>query len=73
MNLKYHFSEHDTEFILEELTNDTKHVQQELNEILLAREGISTTKFQIFICKSWYISLKNNKIPHVLTRSQVTG
>jgi hypothetical protein len=50
-------------FILEELIDDTKHVQQELNGLLLAKEGISTTKLQFFICKTWYVSLKNNKIP----------
>jgi hypothetical protein len=50
MNLKYHF-EKDTEFILEELTNDTKHVQQELDGLLLAKEGISTTKCQFSYVK----------------------
>jgi hypothetical protein len=34
-----------------------------LNGLLLAKEGISTTKLQFFICKTWYVSLKNNKIP----------
>ncbi len=37
MNLKYHF-EKDTGFILEELTSETKHVQQELDGLLLAKE-----------------------------------
>jgi hypothetical protein len=40
MNLKYHF-ENDTKSIPKELTSDTKHVQKELNGLLLAKEGIS--------------------------------
>jgi hypothetical protein len=60
MNLKYHF-ENDTKFIPKELTSDTKHVQQELDRLLLANEGISTIKHQIFLCKTCYVSLKNNK------------
>jgi len=62
MNLKYHF-ETNIESIPEELTSDTKHVQQKLNGFLLAKEGISITKCQIFVCKICYVSLKNNKIP----------
>ncbi len=40
MNLKYHF-EYDIEFILKELTNDTRHVQQKLDGLLLTKEDIS--------------------------------
>jgi hypothetical protein len=57
MNLKYHF-ETNIKSILEELANDTKHVQQNLNGLLLAKEGISVTKCQIFVCKICYFLKK---------------
>jgi hypothetical protein len=50
MNLKYHFQT-DIESIPKELTIDTKHVQQNLNGFLLAKEGISITKCQILYVK----------------------
>jgi hypothetical protein len=34
LNLKYHFK-NDTKFIPKELTSDTKHVQQELDGLLV--------------------------------------
>jgi hypothetical protein len=54
MNLKYHF-EIDIESIPEELTNDTKHVQQILSGLLLGKEGISIIKCQIFIYIICYV------------------
>jgi hypothetical protein len=43
MNLQYHF-EIDIESTPWKLTSDTKHVQQNLNGILLGKEGISIIK-----------------------------
>jgi len=57
MNLIYHFK-NDIEFILEELTSDTKRVQQELDGLLLAKEVISIIEHQIFLCKTCYFFKK---------------
>jgi hypothetical protein len=39
-----------------------KHVQQELDGLLLAKRNISTIKHQFSICITCYVSLKYNKI-----------
>ncbi len=57
MNLKYHFK-NDAKFILKELTSDTKHVQQELDGLLLAKDSISITEHQFFVCKTCYVFKK---------------
>jgi hypothetical protein len=62
MNFKYHV-ENDTKFIPKKWTIDTKHVQQELDKLLLTKEGIWTIKRQFFLCKTFYVFSKNNKIP----------
>jgi len=67
MNLKYHF-ETNIEFIPKELTSDTKHVQQNLNGFLLAKEGISITKCQIFVCKICYVLKKYIYIPKLASQ-----
>ncbi len=52
MNPKCHL-ENEIEFTPYELTSDTKHVHQELEELLLSKEGIS--KIQFLICKLYYV------------------
>jgi hypothetical protein len=59
-NPKHHW-QNKIEIILEELLNDTKYMYLELQGLLLAKEGISSTK--ISICKSCHNCLFNNKMP----------
>jgi hypothetical protein len=62
MNPIFHFK-YDIELNPEELLNDTKHVHPKLEGLLLSNQGISTTKHQFSTCKTYYVSLKNNKMP----------
>jgi hypothetical protein len=48
-------------FIPYKLTSDIKHVHQELERLLLSKEGISKMKNQFSIL--CYVCLKNNKMP----------
>jgi hypothetical protein len=58
LNLKCHF-QNDIDLIPKELTKDTT---PNLDKLLLMKNDISSTKCEFFICKTYYISLKNNKI-----------
>jgi hypothetical protein len=60
MNPKHHF-ENEIKFIPYKLTGDIKHVHQELEGLLLSKEGISKIENQFFIL--CYVCLKNNKMP----------
>jgi hypothetical protein len=38
-------------------------MRPKLERLLLSNQGISTTKHQFSTCKTYYVSLKSNKIP----------
>jgi hypothetical protein len=61
MNSIFHFK-HNIEFNPKELLNDTKHMHPKLEGLLLSNQSISTTKHQFSKCKTYYVSLKNNKM-----------
>lgn len=58
MNPKHHF-ENEMKFISYELISDTKHVHQELEGLLLSKEGISKLKMSFlyvdFVMFVWKI------------------
>ncbi len=62
-NLKHHW-QNKVEIILKELLNNTKHVHLESQGLLLAKEGILSTK--ISICKCCHNCLLNNKMPKLV-------
>ncbi len=62
MNPIFHFK-YDIKFNPKELLNYTKHMHPYLEGLLLSNQGIFTTKHQFSTCKTYYVSLKINKMP----------